>query len=221
MSTSFDYITTPITATVLADRWGDISLDRICFDPLPGTATEEDVIRLHDETDRLYELVDGVLVEKTVGRYEACLALFIGRLLDSLVYENDLGVVLGADGMTRLFPGMIRIPDVSFISWERLPNRRLPKEPIGPEAPNLAVEVLSPSNTKKEMDRKLADYFAAGVELVWYVDHRAEEIRVFRSVEQVEILKPGDTLTGGQVLPEFAASVAEIFKRPQSQGGQS
>ena len=70
------------------------------------------MIGIHDREDRLCELVDGVLLEKTVGTYESYLALLLGNFVD----ENNLGIVLGADGMMRLVPGLVRIPNVSFIS---------------------------------------------------------------------------------------------------------
>ena len=106
---------------------------------------------------------------------------------------------------------MIRIPDASFIPWERFPDRRIPALPFVPFAPILAVEVLSPSNTAKEMDRKLRDYFATGVRLVWYVDPEARTAEVFTAVGKSVVLKEGDSLDGGEVLPGFALPLARLF----------
>jgi Uma2 family endonuclease len=78
--------------------------------------------------------------------------------------------VAGEAGMMQLAPGLVRIPDVSFISWDRFPDRKLPRDPVPHLAPDLAVEVLSQSNTPKEMDRKRRDYFNAGCKLVWITD---------------------------------------------------
>jgi Uma2 family endonuclease len=78
-------------------------------------------------------------------------------------------------------------------------------------APDLAVEVLSPSNTVQEMDRKLRDYFAAGVRLVWYVDPVARTIQVFTAVDQVALLREDDTLTGDPVVPGFALPLRNLF----------
>ena len=80
------------------------------------------MIDLDDHQDRLCELVDGTLMEKTVGTYESYLAFYLGELLDTYVRKHDLGITLGADGMMRLAPGLVRIPDYSFISWDRLPG---------------------------------------------------------------------------------------------------
>ena len=109
------------------------------FESKPGTATEEDVVRLHERDDLLYELVDQTLVEKTVGTYESYLALMLGRLLGNFVIDRNQGIVLGADGMLRIAPGLVRIPDVSFISWDRLPNQRIPDQAIADLVPDLAV----------------------------------------------------------------------------------
>ena len=79
--------------------------------------------------------------------------------------------------------------------------------------PNLAVEVLSKSNTDREMSRKLEDYFEAGVELVWFVDAVARTIRVFTSPEKFTTIKGAQTLSGGTVLPGFKVKVAEIFAK--------
>ena len=93
-------------------------------DPPPGTATEQDVLDIYHREKRLFELIHGVLVEKSNGTQEAYLALRIGRLLDTFVEAHDLGFILGADGMARLSAGLVRIPDVSFVSWQQLPNQR-------------------------------------------------------------------------------------------------
>src|SRR5262249_19529292 len=138
------------TIADLMERFGPMLLSRIRFNPAPGTATEQDVLDLNAHEDRLYELVDGTLVEKTVGFREPLLAIVLTRLLGNYLQENPLGVVVGADGMMRLAAGQVRIPDAAFISWERFPDRRIPDAPIPDLAPDLAVEVLSVSNTKAE-----------------------------------------------------------------------
>ncbi len=158
------------TLADLLHRLGDIPLERIRFRPYPGTATEQDVIEAEARTGRLCELVDGVLVEKAVGFYESRLAVVLGFFLERyLVEENDLGIVLGEAGPTRMEPGLVRMPDVAFYSWEHFPNRLLPAGAFLERAPDLAVEILSPSNTEREMERKRREYFGGGAQLVWQV----------------------------------------------------
>lgn len=159
----------------------------------------------------LCELVDGLLVEKTMGFRESCLAAEIARLLGNFVRQADLGMVLGADGMARLAPGLVRIPDVSFIPWDHLPSRTVPNQPMLTLAPALAVEVLSPSNTREEMERKLRACFKAGIRLVWYVDPAGRTVTVHTAVNQSTVLTERHTLDGGHVLPGFGLSVQGLF----------
>src|SRR5438552_14595556 len=120
------------TIETLADllkRLGGASPERIRFHPFPGTATEADVLVRPDGEKRLCELIDGVLVEKPMGYYESLLALLLGHFLQSFLDAHPLGFLLGEAGTLRLMPGLVRIPDLSFISWDHFPNRLLPANP--------------------------------------------------------------------------------------------
>jgi Uma2 family endonuclease len=203
----------PLTAVDLAVRFGPIPLNRIHFRPLPGTAIEQDVLAAHEREGRLCELVAGILVEKTVGFQEAVLATALGALLREWVAPRGLGVVVGPDGMMRFAPGLVRIPDVSFLSWDRFPQRRLPADALPDLVPDLAVEVLSASNTRAEMEGKLRDYFGHGVCLVWFVDPRGRTVRVYTSADydQFVELDQSQTLDGGAVLPGFTLPLGQLF----------
>jgi Uma2 family endonuclease len=214
----------PATWTVgdLLTHFGGISPRRIRLRPAPGTATEQDVIDIQNREDRLYELVDGVLVEKIMGFEESYLAAVLIQVVGIYVAKADLGIVVGADGTVQLMPQLVRIPDVSFISWRRLPSRKIPVEPIPNLVPNLAVEVLSKGNTKREMDRKLKDYFLAGVELVWFVDPAKRTVKVYTAPDQFTLLTEDQTLDGGQVLPGFRLPLKELFaKLSPANGGRA
>ena len=195
----------------LLAQLGDVPPGRIRLVPAPGTATEQDVIEVEDRTDRLCELVDGVLVEKTMGYQESLLAGAILEYLRAYVKARDLGIVLGADGTLKILPRQVRIPDVCFIAWERFPGGKLPPEPIPAVAPDLAVEVLSEGNTAGEMQRKLRDYFAAGVRLVWYVDPRSRTATAYTAPEQETVLDQQQSLSGGEVLPGFELPLRDLF----------
>lgn len=201
------------TAADLHDHLGHIPLHRIRLYPPPGTAALADVLAVQEQEDRLCELVDGVLVEKAMGYYESRLALLIGYFLEVFLQRHDLGIVLGADGMLQLLHDQVRIPDVSFLSWVHFPDRELPSEPIPRLVPDLAVEVLSASNTAQEMNRKLHEYFAAGTQLVWYVDPEAQGITVYTAPEQWVELGIEDVLDGGNVLAGFQLSIRDLFDR--------
>lgn len=201
----------PQTLADLLEQLGDISPRRVMLRPAPGTATEQDVIDIRARDKRLCELIDGVLVEKAMGFTESTLAALLTYFLVGFVREHDLGIVASADGMLRLAPGLVRIPDVSFVSWDRLPGRRIPPEPIPALVPDLAVEVLSKSNTAREMTRKLDDYFAAGVRLVWYIDPKRRTVEVYTAPDQMTVLEEHEPLTGGTVLPGFTLPLSDLF----------
>jgi Uma2 family endonuclease len=201
----------PRTVADVLHALGDIDANRILWQPLPGTATVKDAVRINEsKTQPLVELVDGVLVEKPMGFPEALLATLISRLIGNLVEANNLGVVLGADGMLRLSPKLLRIPDVSYISWATL-NGVIPNAAAPLIAPDLAVEVLSPGNTKSEMERKCREYFDAGTMAVWLVDPKKKIVTVHKSPENSIVLSVIDTLDGGDVLPGFSLNVKSLF----------
>ena len=179
------------TLADLRRRMGGIPLERIWFHPAPGTATEKDVVEAEERENRLCELVDGTLVEKAVGFEEARVALRLGHLISSYLDQNDLGICVGADGMMRIAPGLVRIPDLSFISWDKLPGREAPREPIPDLAPDLAVEVLSEGNTRAEMARKVREYFEARVRLVWLIDPKKRSARVFSTADKSALVPRG------------------------------
>lgn len=202
------------TAADLVHRFGPIPLSRVRHDPAPGTATEADVVLIHDRESRLYELVEKTLLEKAVGTYESYLAAVLVRMLGNFAAEHDCGIVLGADGMLRLAPGLVRIPDVSFISWDRISDRRIPDQPIADIVPDLAIEVISRGNTREEMQRKLGEYFDAGVRLVWYVYPRPREVHVYTAPDRWQVLAQEDIVDASDVLPGFSMPLATLFGNP-------
>jgi Uma2 family endonuclease len=199
-------------------RLGDVPPHRIRFRPSPGTATLQDVIDVEHREGRLCELVEGVLVEKAMGFTEARLAGFLLTMLNIFVLPRNAGIVTGPDGTVQLFPDLVRIPDVAFTSWDRLPGRRGPAARIPSVVPNLAVEVLSSSNTPGEMAVKRQDYFAAGVQLVWEIDPSARTATVYTSPTDATSVGAADTLTGGTVLPGFVLPLAQLFAELDRQG---
>jgi Uma2 family endonuclease len=190
---------------------GDIPTERIRVHPKPGQATEDDLLRLAESKEALCELVDGVLVEKPVGAFESALALTIGTMLKIHVQARNLGVVFGESGGVRTIAPQVRMPDVSFFSRDRFPGAKVPRAKIMPVAPDLAVEVLSESNTRREMARKLGEYFQGGTRLVWYIDPASRTAEVFTSPTQVTRITEEGTLDGGDVLPGFQVRLKDVF----------
>ena len=195
----------------LLKRLGNVPARRVRLHPAPGTATEKDVVHVLDCENRPCELVEGTLVEKAMGYEESEIALLIGTFLNNFVRPRKLGIVTGADGTIRLFPGLVRIPDVAFASWSRFPDRKRPKARIPHLAPDLAVEVLSKGSTKAEIAKKLNEYFEAGVQIVWLVDIRKQSVRVHTAIDHSTTIEKGEVLDGGTVLPGFVLRLDELF----------
>ena len=198
----------------LLEHLGGIPAYRVLLQPAPGFATEADVIRLEAQANkRLCELIDGVLVEKAMGFRESVIAQELGTDIVIYLRRNNIGTTAGEQGMMRLSLRRVRMPDLSFVSWDQFPNREVPETPIPSIYPDLAVEVLSISNTPAEMRNKREDYFNAGTRLVWEIDPRAETVRVFTGIDDSTLLTTADTLDGADVLPGFQVSIREMFER--------
>jgi Uma2 family endonuclease len=199
------------TIADLLEHLGGVSPSRVRYRPWPGTATVGDVVAVHNTENRLCELVDGVLVEKVMGFDESIYAVLLSASIVAYLQIHDLGKVIGADGLMRIFPDMVRIPDAAFISWRRYPKGKRRQGEIPQVVPDLVVEVLSRGNTPKEMARKLDEYFRAGVRLVWYVDPKRRTVRVYSSRDRSMLLREDAVLDGGDVLPGFSLSIGDWF----------
>ncbi len=210
-------VAAPEEAATLADLvrdLGNIPLERILLKPAPGTATEKDLVAaLEAPRKRICELVDGVLVEKAVATKEGLLAGLIIQAFWNYLDKHDRGVVVPGDSLLRLWRGLVRAPDVSFISWERLPAGELPDEAVAGIVPDLAVEVLSRSNTPAEMRRKLREYFRAGVSLVWLIQPRTQTAQAYTSPMRFQRVGKDGALEGGDLLPGFTLSLPWLFAR--------
>ena len=200
------------TIAHLLEQLGGVPATRVLLKPTPGKATEAHLLHMIERKGRLCELVDGTLVEKPRGYDEGSLAMRIGHLLASYLDEHDLGNLSGSDGTIRLMPGLVRVPDVSFTRWNKFPEGRRSAGKITNFGPDLAIEILSESNTKNEMRRKVREYFLSGTELVWLVDPSNRTITVYTAPDTGTSLSEDDTLDGGGVLPGFTVSVERVFR---------
>ncbi len=201
----------PVNVAELVAHVGGITGTRIRLKPTPGAATEQDLIDICEHEGPLCELLDGVLVEKAVGGFESYLAITLAEILIRYARKHDLGIVLGEAGMLRFSPKKVYLPEISFISWSQNPMVELRKQPIADLHPDLAVEVLSQSNTPQEMANKRRDYFAWGTQLVWELDPESQTMRVYTSPEQFNTIDITGTLDGGTVLHGFQLPLAQIF----------
>ncbi len=222
MATGISIPTVSFPPMVLPVEWsladlrkhlGGIPLKRIRLYPPPGMATEEDAILLRERDGPICEVIDGILVEKVMSSYESVLAGLILQWLNAFLEKHPLGVALAPDGMLRILPKRTRVPDVSFIRWERFPKRKLPRDRVFAVAPDLAIEILSLGNTPTEMDLKLKEYFRAGVSLVWLIDPERRTAKVYTSLDDFTAVRESGVLDGGEVLPGFRIKLKDLFSR--------
>ena len=160
------------------------------------------------------ELVRGAIV--TMSRPQSLhgfVCVKVGRIVGNYVDDNGLGWVLSESGViTERKPDTVRGPDVAFWSFDRMPT--LPKK-YADIAPDLAVEILSPSNTRKEIRAKIREYFFNGSKLVWVVDPEAETLSVYREPDASTTLEGEREVACDDVLPGFRCRVSDLFRLPQ------
>ena len=145
---------------------------------------------------------------------ETEIASILVGLLTPYLRTNRLGKVVG-EMLFRISPenDLRRRPDVAFVSHARWPfNRRVPDVPVWDMVPDLAIEVVSPSNTAFAVHRKIHDYFKAGVTRVWVVYPEQAEVYIYSTPQQVHVVGVGQELDGGDLLPGFRLPVAVLFE---------
>lgn len=197
----------------LLAQLGGIPPERVRLQPVPGQATERDLLHILDHEDCLSELIDGVIVDKPLWFPDAVLGAELTYRLGMHVHTHELGVLTGASGPFRLAPGQVRLPDVAFISTARLPGGRVPADPIANFVPDLAIEIVSSTNTTGEMKRKRSDYFKAGVRQVWMIDLQKRTADLYASTLESLHIQETDSIIGGAVLPGFCLPLAELFAK--------
>jgi Uma2 family endonuclease len=166
--------------------------------------------------DKLYELIHGEIFEMPPPKkINSIIAAYILRLLGNFVEANEIeGYVLGADGGYTLSDEDVRVPDVSFILKERLPDVEDTESII---APDFVVEVISPSESPRMVNEKTALYLLAGAKVVWNIYPEEKEVEVWTKGVgekfEMQAFRISDTLDGGEVLKGFSLPVKDIFKQ--------
>ena len=169
--------------------------------------TDDDFMRM-PETGNKWELVDGEPIEVPAGWEHDAVGMLIGRL----IYDagRKVGYVAGSQAGFRMVNANIRCPDVSVTRRERAPDG--PTLGFWDESPDLCIEVISPSEDRADMDRKLREYFASGAQVVWHVYPREQTVRVFTSPTESYLLTADDEIEAADLLPGFRCKVSEFFK---------
>lgn len=173
--------------------------------------TADDLLAI--SRDRRYELIDGRLLEKDMGARSSSIAVEISTALRIHVKPQQLGRIFDGECGYVMFPdrpNRVRRPDVSFVRRERFPGGEVP-EGWFHLPPDLAVEIISPNNTAKEIAARIADYLSAGVPLLWVIDPATRLAQVFRGDGSGAWLIGSGELKGEDVLPGFSCRVEDIF----------
>jgi Uma2 family endonuclease len=174
--------------------------------------TADELLRMPDDGYR-YELLRGELIKVSpAGFLHGAVVARLTSRLEQHVAQHNLGSVTGAETGYSLEqdPDTVRAPDIGFVSQERIEKTGLPRT-FYPGAPDLAVEVVSPSDTAAEVDDKARAWLAAGSRLVWNVQPITRVVEVYRPGRDIEVRTAADALTGEDVVPGFTCPVAEIF----------
>jgi Uma2 family endonuclease len=206
------------TVADLLHDLGDIPPSRVRLVPTPGTATFDDLIAVNElKSAPLCEMVDGTLVEKAMGHFEGWVTFIILGYFDRYLEANDIGMVYTPDAVLKILPDIGRAADVAFVSWTSLPGGRPParSDAVPEVVPDLAIEVLSRSNTPAEMTRKRGEYFRAGVKLVWEIDPETRGAKAYASPTAVAEVPPNGILDAGGVMPGFQLSLQAVFDRAE------
>jgi Uma2 family endonuclease len=174
----------------------------------PYTVEEFDAFAaLPENAERLLEFVGGEIVEVPSNPYSSKIAMRMGRFVSVFVDDHNLGHVTGEAGGYWV-SGERYAPDVAFISKERQPE--LAHEGYNPNPPNLAIEIVSPSDDERKLRIKLANYLAAGT-LVWVVYPQSREVEVYAPGQPMKLVDINGVLDGGEALPGFKLAVHDIF----------
>jgi Uma2 family endonuclease len=174
--------------------------------------TADELLRMPDDGWK-YELVRGELIRMSPsGSRSSIVSSNIRNQMGPFVTQRRLGLCGDADWGFRLAsnPDVVRAPDIAFVRAERVPEDGIPAG-YWPGAPDLAVEVLSPSDRFAEVLEKVQDYLAAGARLVWVIDPEARTATVFRPGGIPETVGADGELSGEDVLPGFILRLAEVW----------
>ena len=159
-----------------------------------------------------YELLDGNLIMSPVHANHGVICTRIIVLLGGYVQRHKLGEVYDSSTGFRLSDDVLLSPDVAFVSRARLKKILIAPDRFLYGAPDLGIEVLSPSDRMREVHRKLDLYFAHGTRVVWLVNWKLEQVHIYASDSIEAMTRPSDVLSGGGVLPGFKCRLNRIFR---------
>lgn len=165
------------------------------------------------DDDRVFEIVNGVPCEvEPLGASDSLLASELLFRIHRFARQHMLGLaVIETMFLLKRNPVLQRKPDIAFVSKGRRPRGPIPRQAAWEVAPDLAVEVVSPTNLADEVDAKVVEYFEAGVRLVWVLFPETRRMYIYESLERMRAIGVNDQLDGGDVLPGFSVRLGDLF----------
>jgi Uma2 family endonuclease len=175
-----------------------------------GTATLEDLLNMPEDGMK-HELVNGEIVVSPGGWKHSEIAIKISHILATFLEGHPIGKVGGSDLGVWLSNGNLRSPDVTFVRNEKLPNNEEDQYKFAEFVPDLAVEVLSPSDRPKFVEEKIREFLANGVPIVWCVDPVKKTVTEYRSLSEIKDYSGDDVISAEPVLPNFSCPISRFF----------
>jgi len=173
--------------------------------------TDEELLSLPKNGCK-YEYVEGELIVSPAKMPHERIGFRLGHLIENYLEQNPIAEIYGSSTGYRMASGNLLSPDLSVVLISRFPDGVEP-DSFGYFAPDIAVEVLSPSERQRKLKEKIVEYFANGAKLVLVINPKTRSVTIYRSPEKAETLQETQTLDCSLVLPGFACTVAEIFKK--------
>ena len=172
--------------------------------------TDEELMQLPDHGYK-YEYIEGELEVSPAGMLHESIGVKLISELQEFVKKFGFGRIYGSSVGYRMKSGNVLSPDVSFVRKSRLPEGKSP-EGFGHFAPDLAVEILSPSDNLNKVEKKVSEYFENGSELVWVINPKRRITNVYISTANITVLQENDELSGDKVLPRFSCRLSNLLE---------
>lgn len=176
-------------------------------------ATKRDAMIAERRTGRPHELFDGVLYEKPRDAIRGRVVLELGFAIMQYLDEHDLGFCVESRATYAFGRGLVVSPDLSFVQWDRTPNRRVPIDQIPNLVPSLAIDVLGVASTPEVIARRHDAYFRYNVHLAWVIDPVAMTADIYTAPDAKTTIDASGVLDGGDVLPGFRVPLAKLFEQ--------
>jgi Uma2 family endonuclease len=190
-------------------------MEKTMFAPITPTKPKITLAEYHafcdlpENQNRTFELIEGEFVEKMASWKPSEIAMLIGYFFITYLRENPIGSITGEQGGYVINEDTIFMPDVAYVSYERLGAEPRREALV---APDIAIEIKSPSDTKRALRKKMEIYIANGTKIAWLIFPDEQIVEVYTQHDDVITLGIDDVLSGSDVLPNFTLAIKDVLK---------